>query len=382
LNSEKLEISKRTGAQRLNYLDWARGVAVLIMLQGHAMDAWVRPQDRGGERFWFSQFLGGLPAPIFLFLVGVSMAIVIDKFRTRHASWLQIGQAVLRRSGWIVLLAYAFRLQQFLMWYPGSHWPDLLKVDTLNCIGACMGLLGVACLPFRTRRATALFAAVAAAIIVFATPLIYPLQLGGPWLLQSYFNGAGHPEYFSIIPWIAFCLAGMAFGWMLLEARSRGFEHRFFLLTACTGVGAYAAGELLSRFPQFMYGFFDFSLTSPYFFLARLGLVLLILYGAYCWSLRAQCHRWSPLRTFGQASLLVYWIHIELVYGRALHDWTRSMAIEEAARHLFWFIPAMLLLAYVSRNWRVMWSLPGVARDLRPPLWARSLTARFSQESD
>src|SRR5215471_19323589 len=66
-------------------MDWMRGLAVLIMLQGHVIDSWVRPQDRSGEWFWLSQFLGGLPAPIFLFLVGVSLAFVLDRMRAKGA---------------------------------------------------------------------------------------------------------------------------------------------------------------------------------------------------------------------------------------------------------------------------------------------------------
>src|SRR5688500_2268236 len=54
-----------------------RGLAAAIMLQGHVFDGWLRPQDRGGEWFWLCQFLGGLPAPIFLFLFAVSLGMVL-----------------------------------------------------------------------------------------------------------------------------------------------------------------------------------------------------------------------------------------------------------------------------------------------------------------
>ena len=60
------------------------------MLQGHVLDGWVRPQDRLNERFWLSQFLGGFPAPIFLFLVGVALAIVVDRMRTKGAAQREI----------------------------------------------------------------------------------------------------------------------------------------------------------------------------------------------------------------------------------------------------------------------------------------------------
>src|SRR5688572_18842620 len=127
-----------TSSRRVVYLDWMRGLAAVIMLQGHVLEGWLRPEDRTGEWFWLSQFLGGLPAPIFLFLVGTSLALVLDRMRAKGASGVQMAVTVLRRGGWILLLAYAFRVEQFLMWYPGPPLSDLLRVDILNCISVCM----------------------------------------------------------------------------------------------------------------------------------------------------------------------------------------------------------------------------------------------------
>src|SRR5207247_10344871 len=184
---------------------------------GHVFDGWVRPRDRGGEWFWLSQFLGGFPAPIFLFLVGVSLSFVIDKLRARQAPALQVGKTILFRSAWLLLLAYGFRLQRFRSWYPDSRWSDVFKVDTLNCIAICMALLGLASLPFRGRRANARFMAAGAAFVVFLTPIIYPVRTDASWVFQSYLKSGGHPEYFSVIPWIAFCIAGMVFGLIILD---------------------------------------------------------------------------------------------------------------------------------------------------------------------
>src|SRR5439155_1644908 len=134
---------RMTSSNRLAYLDWMRGLAVLIMLQGHVLEGWLRPQDRSSEWFWLSQFLGGLPAPIFLFLVGTSLALVLDRMRAKGASARQLAMRVVRRSAWILLLAYAFRIEQFLMWYPASQWNDVFRVDTLNCIAVCILLIGL-----------------------------------------------------------------------------------------------------------------------------------------------------------------------------------------------------------------------------------------------
>src|SRR5262245_16760341 len=138
---------------RLTYLDWMRGAAVVIMLQGHVFDAWVRPEDRSSGWFWFSQFLGGFPAPIFLFLVGVSLALTLDRMRTKGASSAELAAKVLRRGGWILLLAYAFRLVQFLVWRPYSEWASVFKVDTLNCIAISILVVGLLSIPFESRRA-------------------------------------------------------------------------------------------------------------------------------------------------------------------------------------------------------------------------------------
>jgi len=50
---------------RLTFLDWLRGVAGIIMLQGHAFHSFLKPDLRGGAAYMFSQFFGGMPPAIF-----------------------------------------------------------------------------------------------------------------------------------------------------------------------------------------------------------------------------------------------------------------------------------------------------------------------------
>ena len=71
------------------------------------------------------------------------------------------------------------------------------------------------------------------------------------------------------------------------------------------------------RGPSNFYPVYDFWHTSPNFFLIRVGLLLAILSVTYAWC-RWGAGQWgfSPLIQLGQTSLLVYWVHIEFVYGR------------------------------------------------------------------
>jgi uncharacterized membrane protein len=323
-----------------------RGLAALIMLQGHVMDGWVRPQDRSGEWFWLSQFMGGLPAPIFLFLVGVSLAIVLDRMRARGAPALDLIRKVVRRGVWILFLAYVFRLEQFLIWYPASEWTGVFRVDTLNCIAVCTMLVGILSAGFKSRRGNIVAMAITTAGFVVATPLIYPFR-GLPGFVLSYVNGNDHPSYFSFFPWAAFTLAGITFGYILIEAKQRIGEPEFFKRVAVFAICAYAAGRAMSLTSMFEYGFFDYSLTSPHYFLVRLGWVLLILYGAYLWSRHELAAGWSPLISLGQASLIVYWLHVDIVYGRLFHGFAQTLEFSGAMLHLMWLAPLMLVAATV-----------------------------------
>ena len=57
------------------------------------------------------------------------------------------------------------------------------------------------------------------------------------------------------------------------------------------------------------------------FFLLRVGIITAALALVYFWELRPRplARRWpalgAPMARFGRASLFVYWVHVELVYG-------------------------------------------------------------------
>ena len=69
---------------RRGYLDWMRGLAVVVMVFWHTLDAWTTPVDKASGAFWYCQLIGGFGAPIFLFLAGVSVALAAGS-RLRRA---------------------------------------------------------------------------------------------------------------------------------------------------------------------------------------------------------------------------------------------------------------------------------------------------------
>jgi len=62
---------------RRAYLDWLRGVAVLIMVEAHTIDSWTRLDDRSRSAYGWALVVGGLGAPVFLFLAGLALVLAI-----------------------------------------------------------------------------------------------------------------------------------------------------------------------------------------------------------------------------------------------------------------------------------------------------------------
>ena len=60
---------------RRGYLDWLRGLAVLIMIEAHLMDSWTRSPDRESEAFRWSATLGGFGAQLFHIQAALTIAL-------------------------------------------------------------------------------------------------------------------------------------------------------------------------------------------------------------------------------------------------------------------------------------------------------------------
>src|SRR5579883_2289408 len=138
----------KTSSYRLSYLDWVRGLGALIMLQGHVFDSFLRSDLRGGGAYIYSQFIGGMPPAIFLFLTGVTLAFLMDSTERKGMPPFQRVITAFRRSGYLFALAFAFRLQMFVFGWP-AQWKDLFKVDILNCMGFAIAVMSVMAV-FRT----------------------------------------------------------------------------------------------------------------------------------------------------------------------------------------------------------------------------------------
>ena len=402
------------------------------MFQTHCYDAWLGGAARDSQFAMWSHLGGTFPAPLFLFLSGISVALIIDKMLQKGTTPSQIGKRVITRGAQILGLGFLFRLQEYAISWGWAPWTDLFRVDVLNTIGLSIMLMGAVCwmvlqvgAPHAAARgaipgftdatghtqmrtpnsvtpppsqgrpslaqdpSTALrvnsspgnrtsrtgspggtteagyarlvgIAILAAGVISALTPLLWttwrPRLL--PWELESYINGVHNlgtpqPWLFPIFPWTGFAFAGLALGFVLTSGFSKKKGAWVFLLTGVLGIALVYGSKFADSLQLRLYPVYDYWHTNPAFFATRVGLLLILVLSAYAWC------RWglgqigfSPLIQLGKTSLLVYWVHIELVYGRFHILPPHSQTVLGASKGLLTIFLLMLVLSLARTIWK------------------------------
>jgi fucose 4-O-acetylase-like acetyltransferase len=96
-----------------------------------------------------------------------------------------------------------------------------------------------------------------------------------------------------------------------------------------------------------------------------MGVVLMLMSFAYLWTTFA-VRGWSWVRQLGTTSLLIYWVHTELVYGRFSDALKERLSVGQTALAASVVIALMVGLSLAQTNWaRVREYLP-VPRTRRP----------------
>ena len=58
-------LTTKSTSNRLEYLDWVRGLGAAVMLQGHVFQSYLKPELKQSGPYLLSQFVGGMPpAPL------------------------------------------------------------------------------------------------------------------------------------------------------------------------------------------------------------------------------------------------------------------------------------------------------------------------------
>jgi uncharacterized membrane protein len=340
------------------YLDWLRGVAVVIMVMAHVTDAWTRPEDRDRTLYMYTVFVAGMAAPLFLFLAGLTLSMAASA-RASTAGHAAAAATARWRGLQIFALAFLFRLQsQLLGWGALSNF---LKVDILNVMGVTMTAAAILWSLSDRRGVRLMLFAAATALVAMTTPLVR--EAG--WLsllpdpIEAYIRPLPGRTNFALFPWSAFVLAGAIAGELVFAARTDLQERRLQTGLLLTGLGAAVVAYGTSFLPS-IYPVANFWTSSPTFFFLRLGICTAMLpvaraIDAFHGLVRARFVDRLPdgapgvvVTTLGRSSLFVYWIHVEMAYGGIAKPIKRALPLEVSLVATV----ALLALLYAIVKWK------------------------------
>lgn len=317
------------------------------MILCHVFNSFTSLDARHTGAFALSQFIGGMAAPLFLFMTGMTLAFQMDSLDRRAPDRMSRWKGALRRGAYVLAIAYAFRLTNYLGGLPHAQWQEMLKVDILNCMGVGMlALAGLAAVPV-TQRAQAAIAV--ACVIAGAAPVVSALDSSGlPAALREYIrpNGARFPFF----PWVAYLAFGLGAGVAVKRVPPGGMD-RFMqwmvLLAAPITFGAW----YFSYLPYTLYDKVEFWIDSPMLILIKTGVCMMLLAGAYLWTEYGAGSGWSWMLVLGKTSLLAYWVHVMFVYGDISGPLHRALNIPWSAVALVLVTAAMVGLGEAKLRW-------------------------------
>ena len=341
------------------------------MLLAHAFDAWTADAARSTVAFRRVLILGGFGAPLFLWLAGVASVLSAEHTFRRNGSRKAAALSVFRRGVEILILAFLFRLQAFIV-SPGASPVTLFRVDILNVMGPSIAAAGLVWGLSRNRAVVGVAYATLAVAFAMSTPLVRmatwvnALPVGVQW----YVRPAGDLTNFTLFPWAGFVFAGGAAGLLIAAARDQRAEMRVLLSLAAAGTALTALGFYGASLPA-IYRHSSFWTSSPTYFAIRTGVMMLALTATYALD-RLAARRGSSLpwlERLGRRSLFVYWIHVELVYGYA--TWPIRHRLEIWETTIAWLAFSLMIYGFVVLRDRLVarWHPEGPAPS---PLYSNS----------
>lgn len=357
---------------RLLAVDLVRLLAIVLMIQGHTLDVLLQPAYQSSRWYGAWVFVRGFTAPAFLILSGFSFALVTVRLWHQHVLFSPAFWRRLQRFTFFVILGYAmhFPVHRFadLRWLGADGWRSGLQVDILQTIGATLVALQVIVLLTRTPgRFAAVSLALSAAIVLTTTSVWaadWPLRL--PGALAAYLNGATG-SLFPLFPWSAYMLLGAGLGALYAASNRLSpllLARRLILLGLILGAGGLSSLTVHGWGPAANAGD-NFWHTSAALFAARAGVILLVL-GAALHLKELPAGASNTVRTLAQESLLVYFLHVCLLYGSIWNTGLRqyhggSLDFPHAAAAAVLMIAFMLIVALGWGRCKTTGKLPAFA---------------------
>jgi uncharacterized membrane protein len=369
---------------RYEFLDLLRGIAVLLMIEGHAMRALLDWKIRATFEYDIHEMFHGLPAPIFIFAAGAAIALT----RRAPATAGRPGTPANGKRHWrrelrllnVLIVGYALQLSDFSFFRTFfASTPEKLKIllnfNVLQCI--VVSVLLVRLVSAIRVSEIGLSRLLGAATILFglSTPMVWSAATHLPIWLSSVISRQ-YSSFFPLFPYAGFALGGAAWATRYRLARADNREDAFLHRTIVWGGLALLGCVALAAAPwPRMYS--DFWWSSPWYLWLRIALLTIL-----CAFLRrfeinsagnpGRIHLFLAL--LGRQSFYLYVGHLLLLYGSS-YNYNWNMIRQLGINLPFWpSVLATACLALVMISSAILWDWAKRNR----PVWANRLKWGFA----
>lgn len=351
---------------RIAGIDVARGLAAVLMVQGHAFDAWASDEAKASWAYAIERaLLQSLALPAFLVLAGASLALRVEAGIARGEAASAVRGVIVRRALSIVAVGYGLNAVSALIdgWDGPETWlrADVLHVIGLSLCALALGIRGRTGDGTIAPRALGTAAAVLAIVPVVICPWLSRLSAGAPgpigWALALFVDVPGITRM-PLVPLVSWAAVGALVARAMIarnrEARSiAGAPDRVLVaMMAIAGVVAVvgtlaqdaivaAVGGPLART--------HVAVIPNAVQLAARGIGVLAVGAWLAPRLPERARR--AMVVVGQGSLWAYAFHVPLCYGR-FADWAGlrgALSLAECA--LAAFVLVVLSAGAAAAKW-------------------------------
>jgi uncharacterized membrane protein len=272
--------------------DWLKGLAILFMIQCHAL-VLLRPELKTDRLYRWLDAIDGLVAPAFLFTAGFTLGLALVRSAKEDRRSAR-ARRVFRRILEVLLVATLLNV----LWFPIRSEPQwLLRVDILQCIGISLLTALPLAAALAGRPATLKWLTLGVTVLLFAVSP-FAESVRGP-MARLANTSAG--SVFPLLPWAAYVYLGISVG-AVAAAGDRRTLQRWLIGLWILSAGAWQLSPLFLR----LYPPHSFWLTDPGNHGQRLVFVLPFTLSS------ALPLRW--IEVFGTSSLAAYFFHQVLLF--------------------------------------------------------------------
>lgn len=305
---------------RLQFIDMARSIAIILMLEGHFVDTTLDMQFRRPSNihrfadwhyiiFDIWEYIRGFTAPMFLTITGVVFVyLLLGNEKETFFQNIRVKKGFKRI---IELFFWGYLLQVY-----SFHVLQCIAVGIfiiLSVYGLFRLLKIIPISSFFFVLGTLFFVS---NIFIERLPVAIPWPDDAPYFIQNMIRAPKNRALFPVVPWLGFTMYGAFLGSVFYHFKQHVLTYKFQLSLFFAGIGLYFySNELLNFINRYLLlGSFHDLYSIDWLYL-RIGAILIIVSLLILLNILAGNRSNNLFLKMGQNTLTIFIIHFLILYG-------------------------------------------------------------------